>query len=210
MTACPSAEYRQLVDDLMAAARRREQNSASVTASYVDGMSTVEQDLQAATRAEAACSEAVSAREAAVVDVDSQAERIWNDMVAGLGWRGRRAGPLPQPDPGPLAGRDPADLLAAAAARVARARRGAKALPLRLLASLALIGALGGALLALLAAAIPWLAWPCYIAAPFIGIPVSVRWVDYWAAARADAAIIGLTVLGGLLATISVLIMNLG
>ena len=210
MTACSSAEYRQLVADLVTATRRRDAHTSAATQSYVDGMSLVDQDLQAAGRIEAACADVVAVREAAVVDIDGQANRIWTDMVAGLGWRGRRAGPLPQPDPGPLAGRDPGDLLAAAAARIARARRGVRALPLPLLASLALIGAIGAAALALLAGAaagLPWLAWLCYAAAPFIGIPAGIRWLDYWAAARPTAGTLGLTALGGLLATALVILL---
>lgn len=219
MTACPTdgpaggsrerspAEYRRLVADLVAAARRRDGAVAAATQSYVDGMSLVEQDVQAAARIEAACADVVADREAAVADVDQQAERIWTEMTAGLGWRARRAGPLPPPDVGSLADRDPASLLAAAAARVARARRGAHILPLPVLASLAGIGALCAVALTLVAGAavaLPWLSWPCYVAAPFAGIPLASRWVDYWAAARPDAASIGLTILGGMLGTCAV------
>jgi hypothetical protein len=198
-------EYRRLVADLMAATRRHDGSVSASTQSYADGVSLVEQDVQAADRIEAACAEVVTVRQAAVADVDERAERIWTDMVAGLGWRARRAGPLPPPDPGSLADRDPASLLAAAAARVARARRGAKNLPLPLLASLPVIGAALAAALTLLAGAavsLPWLAWPCYVAATLAGIPLASRWVDYRAAARLDAASIGLTVLGGILGTV--------
>jgi hypothetical protein len=207
MTACPAIEYRRLVADLVAASRRRDGAAAAATQSYVDGMNLVDQDVQAATRIESACADVVVAREAAVADVDHQADRIWTEMVAGLSWRSRRAGPLPPPDLGSLADHDPAARLAAAAARVARARRGAHVLPLPLLASLALIGAACAVALALLAGAavsLPWLSWPCYVAAPFAGIPLASRWVDYWAAARPDAASIGLTILGGMLATCAV------
>lgn len=207
MTACPAIEYRRLVADLVTAASRREGSVAAATQSYVDGISLVEQDLLAATRIEGACADVVATREAAVADVDGQADRIWTQMLAGLGWRARRAGPLPPPDLGSLADRDPASLLAAAAARVARARRGARALPLRLLASLTAIGAVCAVALTLLAGAavaLPWLSWPCYAAAPFAGIPLAARWVDYWAAARPNAATIGLTVLGGMLGTFAI------
>ena len=207
MTACPATEYRRLVADLVTAARHRDGSVAAATQSYGDGMSLVEQDLQAATRIEGACADVVTARELAVADVDQQAERIWTDMLAGLGWRARRAGPLPPPDLGALAEPDPASLLAAAATRVARARRGSRTLPLPLLASLVGIGALCGVALALLAGATdyPWLSWPCYAAAPFAGVPFAARWVDYRAAARPDVAAAGLTALGGLLGTVAVL-----
>jgi hypothetical protein len=207
MTACPATEYRRLMADLVTAARHRDGSVAAATQSYGDGMLLVEQDLQAATRIEGACADVVVTREAAVADVDRQAERIWTDMLAGLGWRARRAGPLPPPDLGALAEPDPASLLAAAAARVARARRGALTLPLPLLASLAAIGALCAVALTLLAGsavALPWLSWPCYAAAPFAGVPLAARWVDYWAAARPNAATIGLTVLGGALGTLAI------
>lgn len=204
MTVCPAVEYRRLVADLMAASDHRDSSVSAATQSYLDGMSLVEQDMQAAGRIEAACADVAAAREAAVADVDQQAERIWTDMVAGLGWRARRAVPLPPPDFGSLADQDPESLLAAAAARVARARRGAWGLPLPLLASLPAIGALLAVALTLLAGAavsLPWLSWPCYAAAPFAGLPLASRWLDYRAAARPGAASIGLTVLGGLLGT---------
>jgi hypothetical protein len=204
MTACPAMEYQRLVADLLAASRRHDGSVSTATQSYLDGMSLVEQDVQAADRAEAACADVVTTCEAAVADVDEQAERVWAEMVAGLGWRARRAGPLPPPDPGSLADRDPASLLAAAAARAARARRGARDLPLTLLASLPVIGVFPAVALALLAGAavsLPWLAWPCYAAAPFAGIPLASRWVDYRAAARPSAASIAFTVFGGVLGT---------
>ncbi|NUT31671.1 MAG: hypothetical protein HOV79_01220, partial [Hamadaea sp.] len=96
------------------------------------------------------------------------------------------------------------DLLAQAAARVARARRGAEALPLPLLLSLVLLGGAAAIAVGLLAAALAgtgWLSWPLFMVAPFVGIPFAARWVDYWAATRLDAGAIGLTVLGGMLAT---------
>jgi hypothetical protein len=207
MTACPTKEYRRLVAHLVTASRHRDSAVAAATQSYVDAMKLVEQDMQAATRIEEAAAAAVAVREAAVAEVDQQADRIWTEMLAGLGWRARRAGPLPPPDLGALADPDPASHLAAAAARVARTHRGAQILPLPLLASLAAIGALGAVALTLLAGAavaLPWLSWPCYVAAPFAGIPVAARWIDYWAAARPDAASIGLTVLGGMLGTCAV------
>jgi hypothetical protein len=201
-----AADYRRLVADLVAATRRRDAQVAAATQSYIDGVSFVEQDESAANQIDRVCAEVVATRELAVADVDREAERIWSEMVAGLGWRARRAGPLPPPDAGALAGYDPAALLAAAAARVARSRRGTRVLPLPLLASLAVIGAACAALLTLFAGAVGllWLSWPCYVLAPFVGIPVTARWVDYWAAARLDIASIGLTVLGGMLGTYAV------
>lgn len=199
----PAADYRRLVADLVAAARRRDIAAAAAAQSYVDGMTVVEQDLTAATRINHACAEVVAARELAVVDVDRQADKIWTDLLAGHRWRARRAGPLPPPDPRPAVGADPAELLAQAAARVARARRGAEALPLPLLLSLVLVGGTAAVAVGLLAAALTgtaWLSWPLFMIAPFVGIPLAARWVDYWAATRLDAGAIGLTVLGGMLA----------
>jgi hypothetical protein len=201
----PAAEYRNLVAELVAAARRRDVAVTFATQSYVDGMAVVEQDLAAAIQISHACADIVAARELAVADIDRQAEQIWTDLLAGHRRRARRAGALPVPEPG-AAGNDPAELLAQAAARVARARRGTKALALPLLISLPALGALSAVALSLVAGAVaevPWLSWPLFMLAPFSGIPVAARWVDYWAATRFDAGAIGLTVLGGMLATFS-------
>ncbi|NUT05036.1 MAG: hypothetical protein HOV76_16310 [Hamadaea sp.] len=198
-----ATEYRSLVAELVAATRRRDVAVAAATQSYLDGVAVVEQDLTAAGRIHQACAEVVASREAAVADLDSQADRIWAELLAGHRWRARRAGPLPAPAPGPGTD-DPAALVASAAARVARARRGAEALPLPLLVSLAVIGGLGAVAVGLLAGGVsstPWLSWPLFMLTPFAGIPFAARWVDYWAATRLDTGAIGLTVLGGMLAT---------
>lgn len=208
-----AVEYRALVTDLVTASRRRDVAVTSATQSYLDGLAVVEQDLTAATRIHQACAEVVATRELAVADVDQQAERIWTELLSGHRWRARRAGPLPAPAAGPVAGpvaADPASLLANAAARVARARRGAEALPLPLLLSLVALGALGAVALGLLAGAVAdlhWLSWPLFMLAPFVGIPVAARWVDYWAATRLDTGAIGLTVLGGMLAACGVAVL---
>ncbi|NUT34999.1 MAG: hypothetical protein HOV79_18230, partial [Hamadaea sp.] len=93
----PAADYRRLVADLVAAARRRDVAATAAGQSYVDGMTVVEQDLTAATRINQTCAEVVAARELAVADVDRRAERIWADLLAGHRWRARRAGQLPPP-----------------------------------------------------------------------------------------------------------------
>jgi len=204
-----AVEYRALLTELVTATRRRDVAVTSATQSYLDGMAVVEQDLTAATRIHQACAEVVATRELAVADVDQQAERIWTQLLAGQRWRARRAGPLPAPAIGPVAA-DPASLLASAAARVARSRRGAEALPLPLLLSLVTLGALGAIALGLLAGAVAdlhWLSWPLFMLAPFAGIPVAARWVDYWAATRLDTGAVGLTVLGGMLATCGVAVL---
>ncbi|WP_027343644.1 hypothetical protein [Hamadaea tsunoensis] len=196
-------DYGRLVGELAAATRRRDVSVAGATQSYLDGMAVVTQDAKAAQRIQQACAEVVAARELAVVAVDQHAERIWSELVAGSGWRGRRAGGVPAPATGPAAG-EASDHLAAAAARVARARRGAEALPLPLLASLTLVGAVAAAVLCLTASAfsdIHWISWPCFVLAPFAGIPLAARWVDHWAATRLDTGAVGLTFLGGMLAT---------
>ncbi|NUR70128.1 MAG: hypothetical protein HOU81_04860 [Hamadaea sp.] len=201
-----AAEYRSLVAELVAATRRRDVAVTAATQSYLDGVAVVDQDLTAASRIHVACAEVVASRESAVADVDRQADRIWAELLAGHRWRARRAGPLPAPAVGPNPG-DPAALIASAAARVARSRRGAEALPLPLLLSLALIGGFAAVAVGLLAGGVgvlPWLSWPLFMFAPFAGIPFAARWVDYWAATRLDTGAIGLTVLGGMLATCSV------
>jgi hypothetical protein len=204
-----AVEYRALLTELVTATRRRDVAVTSATQSYLDGMAVIEQDLTAATRIHQACAEVVATRELAVADVDQQAERIWTQLLAGQRWRAHRAGPLPAPAIGPVAA-DPASLLASAAARVARSRRGAEALPLPLLLSLVTLGALGAIALGLLAgdvADLHWLSWPLFMLAPFAGIPVAARWVDYWAATRLDTGAVGLTVLGGMLATCGVAVL---
>jgi hypothetical protein len=206
-------EYQRLVDELISAGRRRDVAQAAATQSYMDGMAVIEQDVEAAQRISQVCAEVVATREEAVADVDREAERIWTELSTTLRWRA--AGPLPPADPVPTAATaDPGDLLAAAAARVAHARRGTRALPLPLLGSLPLIGAAFAVALTLFAGAlagVPWLGPACFGLAPFAGLPFAARWVDYWAATRLHAGAIGLTVLGGLLATSTSLgaIMNL-
>jgi hypothetical protein len=200
-----ASEYRTLVAELVAATRRRDVAVAAAAQSYLDGVAVVEQDLTAADRIHLACADVVAAREATVADIDRQADRIWSELLAGHRWRARRAGPLPAPASDPSTG-DPAALIASAAARVARARRGAEALPLPLLLSLALIGGIGAVAVGLLAGAVadrPWLSWPLFMLTPFVGIPFAAKWVDYWAATRLDTGAIGLTVLGGMLAICS-------
>ncbi|MCP2325109.1 hypothetical protein HDA40_003616 [Hamadaea flava] len=198
-----ATEYRALVAELVAATRRRDVAVTAATQSYLDGVAVVDQDLAAAGRIHLACAEVVATREATVADLDGQADRIWTELLVGHRWRARRAGPLPAPAAGAGTG-DPVALIASAAARVARARRGAEALPLPLLLSLALIGGIGAVAVGLLAGGVsgtPWLSWPLFMLAPFAGIPFAARWVDYWAATRLDTGAIGLTVLGGMLAT---------
>lgn len=197
-------EYRSLVADLVAAARRRDTATAAAAQSYMDGRAAIEGDIAAATEAVGLASAVVATRELALVRVDQQAEKVWGDLR--LMRRGRRVGDFPAPDGSGDASVDAAELLQSASNRVMRARRGGS-IRASVLIALPFIGGACATVVALIASGLYFLglplAWFFFITAPFSGLPLAGRWVDYHEGTRLDTGAVGLTVLGGMLAALT-------
>ncbi|GLH95659.1 hypothetical protein [Phytohabitans aurantiacus] len=214
-------DYRRLVGALAAAANRRDAELANAERSYQDGAAVAAAELALANAEAGEADRRAGAAATAVVKVDREATRLWDELRRVLGWRGRRLGDLPPPTPVDLlpTGSAPAmavDLLDGAARRIDQARRGAPRPPLPrwILPLLPPLGALGATMTGLVAGGLvtiahfdtglQWplrlLGWLAFLLAPFTSVPVAAICVDRQFNSRLDTGAAGLTVLGGLCA----------
>jgi hypothetical protein len=196
-----SARYRELVTDLVTAARRHACATATAESGYADGVAAIDNDLEAAREAVALASAEVTRAQRTVAQTDLMVASLWDDLKAVRGRRGRRLGPIPSPADQSTS--DAAALLDSASARIQRARRGGEPLPHRILPLLFLLGACTGATLAWFAAVV---FWPLFLVSPFCGLPMARSWVDHRFGARLDPGGVGVVVLGGTLATATLLL----
>jgi hypothetical protein len=191
----PSAHYRELVAELVAAAHRHASATASARSAYADGVAAVEHDIATAQDAVSQAADDVTRARRVVADTDLMAASLWDELKTVRGRRGHHLGPIPAPaDQSSL---DAAAYLENTAARIQRARRGGEPLPPKALPILFLLGAVTGSILAGFAALV---FWPVVLLAPVSGLPVSRSWLDHRFGARLNSSAISLVVLGGTLA----------
>jgi hypothetical protein len=183
-------------------------------------------DLDAATVALRAANEAAWAAAKRCAYVDARAERIWAELYAYLGRRGRRLGPLPSPEAdltfgGTTAARSARGAATAGSARaaamsaldrasdtIARSARGEPigAVPGWALALLPLLGAACALVVSFPMRALTGLsalgalAQILVLVAPFAGLPLSAWWVRDRFGCPPDGGVMGLTALGGMIA----------
>lgn len=211
MTVPAAQDYRDLVADLAAAARRHEAALAGAQQSYTDGVASVRHDVAAAQGAVNAAATRAAAAQRAVAQTDLVAAGLWDELRKVRGRRGRRLGQVP----GALASSDPdADsiaLLESASARIERARRGGEPLPPMVLPLLIALGSAAAVVVALAGVALLRVdqisvvpGWTVVALAPLSGLPPARRWVDNRFLAKLDPGAIGLLILGGMLATVAV------
>jgi hypothetical protein len=216
-------EYRRLVEALAVAASQRDAELAAAERTYQECAGAAATRLA---RADAAAFEAdrrTGTAAAAVVEVDQEAARLWDELRRSGGWwaRLRQPGELPLPNG---TGQPPNDeakavaLLDGAARRIDQARRGAPRarapLPRWLLPLLPPLGATAATMTGLVAgglvtlahfdAELAWplrlLGWLAFLIAPFTGVPPAALWVARQFGSRLDTGAIGLIVLGGMAA----------
>jgi hypothetical protein len=212
-------EYRRLVGALAVATSQRDAELAAAERTYQECAGAAATNLA---RADAAAFEAdrrTGAAASAVVEVDREAARLWDELRRGGGWwaRLRQPGELPLPDEQPPDGdADAAALLDSAAKRIDQVRRGAPRAPLpRWLVPLfpplgaiaaTMTGLVAGGLVTLahfeseLAWPLRLLGWLTFLIAPFTGVPPAALWVGRQFGSRLDTGAIGLIVLGGMAA----------
>jgi len=214
-------EYRRLVEALAVAASQRDAELAAAERTYQECAGAASTHLA---RADAAAFEAdrrTGIAAAAVVEVDREAARLWDELRRGAGWwaRLRQPGELPLPDRTyqPPDDEDEAlALLDGAARRIDQARRGAPRAPLPrwLLPLLPPLGATAATMTGLVAGGLVTLAhfdselawplrllgWLTFLIAPFTGVPPAALWVSRQFGSRLDTGAIGLIVLGGMAA----------
>lgn len=214
-------EYRRLVGGLAATANRRDAELAAAERSYQDGAAAAASELALASIDASEADRRASVGATAVVEVDREATRLWDELKRVRGWRGRRLGELPPPAPADSLPPDAppglaVELLDEAARRIDQARRGAPrpALPRWLLPLLPPLGAAGATMTGLVAGGLvtmghldtgfQWplrlLGWCVFLVAPFTSVPLGAMWVDRQFGSRLDTGAIGLIVLGGMTA----------
>jgi hypothetical protein len=93
------AEYRRLVGALAAAASRRDAELAAAERSYQDGAAVAAADVARADTDAREADRRTGAAATAVVEVDREAARLWDELRRVGGWRTRtrRLGELPAP-----------------------------------------------------------------------------------------------------------------
>ena len=214
-----SADYGALLTALSAAASRREADLAAAERAYADGMAAAAAEVRRATTATQAAEKRAAAAAGAVVDVDRETGRLWDDLRRVRSPWAPRSGPPPEPIVIVDGSASPEAIVAAldrARRRIDSARRGAPRAPLPKAVTplLPVLGAAGAALAGILAGGLVSVAelgppgagvvralgWLAYLAAPFAGIPVATAWVGRRFDSRLDTGAIGLIVVGGMVA----------
>jgi hypothetical protein len=210
MTTQAVRDYRRLVDDLAAAAKRRDDELSTAETSYVEGTRAVAADRATATEAATVAAARARAASAAVAETDRETTRIWGELRHTLGWRGRRLGAAPGPAPSTVdIAAGPVELLRRVADLLALSQRsGRPPVPRRVLPLLPALGAVIAALVTAVATGLlllgatttTVLGQVTLFLAPFAGLPVATEWADRRYGARLDTGAIGLTVIGGMVA----------
>ncbi|GAA4675279.1 hypothetical protein [Phytohabitans rumicis] len=211
------AEYRRLVGQLAGAVSLRDAELAAAERSYQDGAAAATTELARANAEAGEADRRAGAAATAVVDVDREAARLWDELRGAGGWltRLRRLGELPAPTPDDLLpDANPVELLDAAAKRIDQTRRGAPRPPVPrwVLPLLPPLGAAAAAMTGLVAGGLVTLAhfdtglewplrllgWLAFLLAPFTGVPPAAILIDRAWGSRLDAGALALVVVGGL------------
>lgn len=225
-----SREYALMVSALAEAAKRRDGELATAELAYQDSAAAASGELARAEGEAAAADRWAGTAAAAVLDVDREAARLWDQLRRSGGWRA--LGELPEPGnvdaltraaiagppdaatkrPGPAR-----EVLDRAASRIEQSttrRVVRRPLPRWALPALPLVGAVLAAMTGLIAGGLVTLGdgpsgpqtvlrvlgWLAFLVAPSTGVPV-VAYLAHWRLqARLDVGGVGLTLLGGMLA----------
>ncbi len=160
-----------------------------------------------------------------MADVDDRATRLWLELAALLGRRGRRIGPVPAPSASPPRGHDAgwldgtaADPLDIAAETITRWAVGEPIAPVPrwTVAALPPAGATATLAVSLPIRGIAALAGSGFahviaevllFFAPFAGVPLVMAWSRHRFGSRPDIGAIGLTALGGMIAACGVVLL---
>lgn len=224
-----SADYGGLLTALSAAATRREADLAAAERAYADGVAAAAAEVRRAGAAALVADKRAAAAAGAVVEVDREAGRLWDDLRRVRSPWAPRTGPPPEP----IVIVDGSASPDAVVGALDRARRGIDAarpgapraplpkavppmLPLLGAAVAAVVGILAGGLVAVAelgppgAGVVRTLGWLAYLVAPFAGIPVAARWVGRRFDSRLDPGALGLIVVGGLVALCGLVVLFTG
>ncbi len=206
-------EYRRLTAELAGAESRYRTELADAGRSDVDGRAALDAAVAEAAAAMEAARASAAAAAAAVAVTDREAARLWRELGALLGGRaGRRLGPLPPPGWSTV---DGGHLERAAAALATARRRGTTtAVPPWFLAGLPVLGAACSAVAVFAVrgllgsaghhVALTVLGQVLLFLAPFVGLPALLAVSRHEHGRAPDLIAIGLTVLGGMLASCAI------
>jgi len=222
-------DYQLMMRALADVTRRRDDDLDRAERAYQDSTARAAGELGRTEGDAASADRWAGAAAAQVLDVDHEAERLWEQLRRARGLRMRPLGEVPEPAPVERlarialqrrpddAGRaSPKALLARAEMRIDDTVRppGRRPLPRRILLLLPFLGALlagaGGLLAAGLItigeAGVPGgtmiraLGWLCFLVAPSAGVPVAALLARRRSQSRLNLTGITLTLLGGMLA----------
>jgi hypothetical protein len=206
-------EYRRLTEQLVALDTGHKMALADAERAFAVATAPESRDVAEATAVLKVANEAAWSAARRRAHVDIRAERIWAELAALLGRRGRRLGALPDPAADLTFGNTSARAEAATAAlerasdTIARSARGEAigVVPGWALALLPFVGAACALVVAypmrlLIASHGSLLAQAFVLVAPFAGLPLVAWWARDRFGCPPDGGVMGLTALGGMIA----------
>jgi hypothetical protein len=215
-------DYRTLAQALMALDAERAAAISAASRTYAVAVAGATQEVSIAEASVWAAERATHAAAERVADVDERASGIWRELGALLGRRGRRLGPIPPPAAECVdsAGSGYSDPLDGAREMITRTALGEPIAPVPrwIVGFLPVLGAVAAivvtapirGVLALTGErvfAVNLVAQILMFFAPFAGVPLLVSWTGRHYGARPDIGAIGLTALGGMIASCGIVLL---